>query len=510
VISRSTAVHYADTDKTAQEIGAELDVDFILEGTVRWQRGGESASRVRVTPQLIRVSDDTHVWSERYDRVVEEIFDVQSDIAESVLAEINVALLGHEREVVEERPTENLEAYQAYLQGIHLARLADSSLEDVSRRSVEAQERAVRLDPSFVQGWIALSDAHLSYYWMGHDATESRIALAKEALDRAASLRPNAGELHLMSGKFYYRGRLDYERAFEELELAREALPNNAEVLELMAYVRRRQGRFEEALRLLKAALELSPRNAIVTPEYAQTLTALRRYGEAERYYDRAIAAGPDQVVPYVYKAENRWAWHGDSEETRSIFEQMPEATDSGSAIYRFLQEYYDRRYDDALARLSRSPYTFLESQIRSWPVALLRAELHRARGERELAIAAYEEAVVQLEERLESSPDDFRLLSAVGIAYAGSGRRDDALRAGGRAIENLPMEVDAMNGPVPVLDLALIHTIVGDYDAAFDGIEQVLSVPFIYFSVARLELDPSWDPLRELPRYQEILAKYR
>lgn len=135
VISRSTAVHYADTDKTAQAIGDELDVDFILEGTVRWQtvgqQGDESASRVRVTPQLIRVSDDTHVWSERYDRVVEEIFDVQSDIAESVLAEINVALLGGEREAVEERPTENLEAYQAYLQGIHLARLPDSALEGV-------------------------------------------------------------------------------------------------------------------------------------------------------------------------------------------------------------------------------------------------------------------------------------------------------------------------------------------------------------------------------------------
>ena len=475
VISRSTAVRYADTDKTAQAIGNELDVDFILEGTVRWQTVGqkrdEGSSRVRVTPQLIRVSDDTHVWAERYDRVVEEIFDVQSDIAENVLAEINVALLGREREAVEEQPTENLEAYQAYMQGIHLTRLADSYLEEVSRRSVEALERAVRLDPSFVQGWIALSDAHLNYYWMGHDTTESRIALAREALDRAASLRPDAGELHLLSGKFYYRARRDYARAFEELEIAREALPNNTDVLELMAYVRRRQGRFEETLRLLESALELSPRNALAIQEYASTLTFLRRYAEAERHYDRAIAEAPDQFVPYQFKAMHRWVWHGDSEETRSLFEQMPEASDSLSVLYRFFQEFYDRRFDAALAELNRSPHTFLEDQVQSWPVALLRAEVHRARREDELATAAWAEAVVLLEERLESLPEDLRLLSAVGMAYAGIGRRDDAVRAGRRAVEKLSMEMDAMNGTIPITNLALIHTMVGDYEAAFDGI---------------------------------------
>jgi tetratricopeptide (TPR) repeat protein len=465
---------------------------------------------VRVTCQLIRVADDTHVWAERYDRVLEDIFAVQSEIAENVTRQLDVTLLDKERSALQVKSTENLAAYEAFLRGFAYLEGTDRLSKMGGQSAVAMFERAVELDPEFALAHARLSMAHSSYYFQGYDHTQERLTMAKEAIDRALELQPDLPMAHLAMGYYYYWGHRDYDQALEWFSKARKGLPNRIEVFEAIAYIQRRQGRFEESIENLNKAIERNPRNRLLLLNQGFSHTFVREYQEAERYFDRGIALAPDDPFGYQMKAWNLWIWKGDAEAARVVLEAAPANPDPmAPVIDKSLHWLYERKYRKALDRLSSLPDRAIQSSMMLLSRDNLSAQAHSLLGESEKARAAYQEARAFLESELRKNPEDARLHSALGVAYAGLGRKEEAIREGERALELLPVSRDATTGPFRIEKLALIYTMVGEYDAALDQIEYLLSIPS-FFSVQILQVDPRLDPLREHPRYREIIEKYQ
>jgi tetratricopeptide (TPR) repeat protein len=498
-------MQYKERRPPLQQIGEELDVGYVLEGTIRWDRAGENHGRVRITPQLIRVADDSHLWSERYDRVLEDIFTVQSDIAEQVIARLEATLLEPERRAIEARPTENMEAYQAYLLGVQHRR---SYEERSTRLAAQMFERAVQLDPEFAVAYAALSTAHSDLYHFRYDFTPERLEKAKASAERALELRDNLPEAHLALGYFYYSGYRDYDRALEHFEIASERLANDPGLLSGSFFVLRRQGRWDDALKKLDTWRQADPQSYTLALESSITFRLLREFEKAEREMRRAIALSPDIPDAFNWGAWNYILWDGTTERARQLLETAP-GLDSPSIEYTFvILDLYDRKPELALARLEEISIDTFSFDVLYEPKELLECICLSRMGERERADAACASAVELLEREIGARPQDYRLYSALGHAFALLGRKEEAVRAGEHAVELMPTSKDALVGPNRSIKLATIYTEVGETEKALDLIEELLSIP-CDLSVGLLRLDPCWDPLRDHPRFQALLEKY-
>ncbi|MEJ2719982.1 MAG: protein kinase [bacterium] len=504
VIARTSAIQYKNTSKTIDQIGKELNVQYVLEGTIRWEREGGSRSRIRVTPQLIRVSDATHLWADIYQRDMTGIFEVQADIAGKVADALNIKLLDITREAIEVKPTDNLEAYNAYLQGMEVLHLPDYRWE-AQEFAIQMFERAVDLDPEFTAAYVQLSIANSGQYMLGYDRTDTRIARSEAAVDRALELEPDNPEVHMALAYYYYWCHGEYDLALKHFAIAENGLPNESDVLKGVAFILRRRGQYEEAVAKLKTALEISPQDADIAMNLGETLTPMRRYEEAEKYLKLSIALAPGQIASYQYLGWTYRMWNGDTVKPRELLEEIPLPKEQ-LVLGWYLQNVFERDYSAALDQLTM--VSTVKPFIAQWwfyPKAMLEGIVHRLAGDAEKAEAAFETARDELEAMIVSQPDDARIHSALGITYAGLGRKEDAIREGKLAMELLPVSKDAFIGPRRVEDLALIYTMVGEYEAALDTIEYMLSIPG-YFSLGLLRLDPRWDPLRDHPRYRKLM----
>src|SRR3989454_11641518 len=322
VIARTTAVQYKSTAKTIRQIGQELGVDYALEGTVRWERVAGGSSRVRVSPQLIRVSDATHLWAHVYDEVLAGVFDVQSGIAQQVVTALDVTLGEGERQTLEAKPTANLAAYDAFLRGNEYY---NRGYEESSWRiAVGMYQEAIKLDPRFAQAYAQLSIVHSGLFWFYFDRTEARVAEASRAAQQALQLQPDLAAAHLALGYYHYWGHLDYDRALQQFALVQAREPNNSDVLSAMAFVQRRQGKWAAALANLTKAIELDPRSKTLAFEVGLTCYLIRRYPEAERYLDRAIELAPEWSEPYSDRARLYLSWEGNTEKAeRSLLQSL-------------------------------------------------------------------------------------------------------------------------------------------------------------------------------------------
>jgi serine/threonine protein kinase/tetratricopeptide (TPR) repeat protein len=507
VISRSSAVQYDRKGKMMKKIGEDFGVAYVLEGTVRWDHGPEGKNRVRVTPQLIRTADDTHLWSASYDRVIDDIFAVQSEIAEQVISQLDIALVEPERRGLNTKPTENIEAYQAYLRGINYSYRPDFAEENY-RMAVEMLKRAVALDSSFALAYAELSYAYSQLVHFGYDRTEECILKAKTAIDRAFELQPELPEVHFHLGNYNYYVHKDYDRALEEYAIAEHGLPNDTRISEYTAYIWRRQGKLKESTSLLKRAFELSPQDAGIAVNLAISYTALREYQEAEDYYNRSIFLVPDQAETYVWKALNYWAWEGDTRKARAVLEEVP-IQNNPLVIYCWVwQEMLERNYQAALERLSSALIDSFELSDIFVPKSQLEGLIYRLMNKPELARTSFDSARIILEKETKARPDDARLHSSLGIVYAGLGRKEEAIRQGKLAVKLYPVSKDALIGTTFVKDLASIYILVGEYEAALDQIEYLLSIPAYQISVPYLRIEPEFDPLREHPRFKRLLKK--
>ncbi len=513
VISRQSAMQYKKSEKTAQQIANELRVDYILEGTVQREKPSDPTSRVRIIPRLIKIADDSQVWAQIYDDDMSEVFRLQSDMAERMAQALDITLLEPERRALQSRPTRNMEAYDYYLRGDEYHQR--SSLENDFKIAISMYERAVELDPEFALAYARLAKVHAWIYWFYYDRSEQRLAISKEAVDKALQLEPDLPEAHLALGLYYYWGHLDYGRALDEFAIVAKSLPNNSELPEYTGYVQRRQGKFEQALTNLKKASELNPRSNIIAREVAQTFLVLRKYSQAESYYERAILLRPDSPISYSCMAWLYLFWEGSTEKARAVVDRalqsitLPE--ESSIVDLRITLDVYDGNYQQALDRLSLRSVDidnqeYIDDQYRFIPKALRYAEIYGYMDENELAKKYYDEARNILEARTREQPGDARLHTSLGIAYAGLGRREDAIREGKAGVDLLPVTKEAWRGLYRVEYLARIYVMIGEYNMAIDQIEFLLSVPG-ELSIPLLRLDPVWAPLRNHPRFKKLVG---
>jgi TolB-like protein/tRNA A-37 threonylcarbamoyl transferase component Bud32 len=507
VISRQSAMLYKEGGKSIREIGAELGVEYILEGTIQRERPSDPGSRVRIIPQLIHCDDDVHLWADTYDEDMTEVFRLQSMIAERVARELDVALLEPERRALAAKPTENLEAYELYFRGIEYH---DKGLDMVSlQNAILMFERAVELDRDFALAWAWLSRSNsLLHFLVGE---KDALADARTAADMAIRLDPDLVEAQLALGYIYYQGDLDYERALEHFMKVQKQRPGDADVNSAIGLIKRRQGRWEESLQYFKSSLKLNPRSLLANLDYmGNTYIQLRRYDEAEKYIDRALALAPGAPTVFYAKAQIAIFRDGDVDRANSFIQSAKDHTAPGKrcpamaysepSIFRIAGQTGNED-----GSLSCIPSNALDTAV----VVLYRAESNVRAGDIQGAVALLDSARVILERSLDGGGQFAGMnYSALGFVYAFLGRKEDAIRAGKRGVEIVPISKDAMLGPSMVHRLAEIYAIVGEHEAAIDQLEIIVAIPS-RISEHALRLDPMWDPLRDNPRFQQLLDKY-
>jgi TolB-like protein/tetratricopeptide (TPR) repeat protein len=497
VIARSSAFQYDRTGKTLRQVGEDFDVQYVLEGTVRWARSGET-HRVRIAPQLVRVTDETSIWGQTYDSPMDDIFKVQSNIAGQVIDALGVVLIGTDRASLESRPTENQDAYRAYLRGRDA--LDKTPTEPLAE---EMFTRAIELDPGFALAWAGLSRAH-SWRFHGGDKSVERREAALSAAQEALRLAPDAPEARMAMGLYHYRCFRDYDQALAQIERAAVGRPNDTDVLGWKATIFKRQGRYDEAIRLRERIVELDPMDDGSARELGVVYRLMREYDKSVEAYDRAIAIAPDVASPHFRKAEIYFAWKGATAEARASLEAMPTGageTEMANSTWFWL-EYYEGRYEEALARARSGPAMFsdqLTLNVRESLAALCLEQLDRTAE----ALAAWQKAIDALEAERVQRPDDFRVHLDLAEPLAALGREDEALAAARRATQLMPMTMDAEAGPAPLESLLIAHVRLGQFDEAFAVLESLPRESML--TPARLRLDPRFEALVRLPRFGEL-----
>jgi len=383
-------------------------------------------------------------------------------------------------------------------------------LEKDCRVAIQMYEQAIQLDPSFAPAYAALSEAHARMWWMYYDRTKDRVAKAKAAVDRALQLQPDLSETHRALGYYYYWCQLDYERALEEFAIAQKAKPNDSLIASGIAFVLRRQGKMEQTLANLKKAVALDPLSADLIFQTGETCVLLRNHEEANRYYDLAIKLAPDYPQPHYFKARHYLRLAGDTAKARTVIEtaqRLGLANDPWITYSRALLDLFDGAFHEAVTRLSSESWEAFESQFWFVPKALLQGQIYGLMNQPQLARSYYDSARKMAEARVRQQPEEALFHSSLGMAYAGLGRKQDAIREGKAGVDLLPVSKDAYRGFYRVEDLARIYAMVGDYEAAISQLEYLMSIPGD-LGVGALRLDPAWKPLRNHPRFQELLRR--
>lgn len=508
VISHTSVRPYkSEESRDLREIGRQLGVAYLLEGSVQRETG-----RVRVTAQLIDARTDAHVWAETYDRDLADVFAIQSEIAQTIVGQLQAKLSPQEKANMEERPTRDLAAFDLYLQA---KEIVDSYLDAQDTRAsllkaLRWLDEAVARDPNFTLAFCYAARAHDLLYFLGLDQTPARVVLGENAARTALRLQPNSAEAHLSMGDFYFRCHRDYRRAQEELELARPGLPNSTPFFVLTSYINRRLGHWDVAERGFTKAVKLDPRNPNAVNLLVDTYMLLRKFPEAYAAYDRAIAAGIDTPVSRIRGVAIDISATGDTARLREALKKAPPDLDvgGGETGQRIFLALIDHNYDEAERVLAASPRgDFQEVDFsfyypRSWYEAIIA----RAKGDRAKQAGAFKEARTIFEERLALKPDDPRTLAVLAQVDAGLGQNDLAIQEAKNAAALMPVSRDAYDGPLILQGLAQVYTWSGKKDQALEVIQTLLSMPG-YLTYGFLRIDPAWDPLRDDPRFQSFLA---
>jgi len=504
VISRTSVLEYRDTDRNVREIAEELGVESVLEGGV--QRAGD---QFRLNVQLIDGSTDEHLWAEQYggELTVANIFDTQAEIARQITAALQATLSPDEQADIARLPTEDVEAYEAYLRGLNFwqSGYAETNLRAAGGMAALAVER----DSTFAEAWALKSLISGELYWFYYDRSDSIQEATLREARRALELEPELALGLQALAAYHYRFHLDYDRALESVDRILELQPTTADIEGLKAAILRRKGDTEGALEHFKRGAAVDPRNFTTMTEVGETAYLLRRHEEAEEWLTRSLNLKPDAIVAYTYLAANHLRADGDTAGARTWLEQARTA-----GVYVPEQDMFT--LIDVALTANHPDRAIAESELLSGPVdnqfyymppLLVRALAWRLKDDPTRAAAAFDSARVELEAVVEADPEEPRLRSALGLAYAGLGRKDDALREGQEGVRLMPPEKEAWRGNWRVFQLARIEAMIGETDAAIDHLEHLLSIPFDV-TVAELRIDPAWDSLRGDPRFETLIER--
>jgi TolB-like protein/DNA-binding winged helix-turn-helix (wHTH) protein/Tfp pilus assembly protein PilF len=501
VISWQSMKRYKNSTRTAEQIADDVKVDVLVEGAVL-----REGNRVRISSRLIRVKPERQIWAESYDRDLREIMSLQSEVARTIAREVNVAVAAGVPDPAVAAPKVDPGAYDDYLRGNHyLERRMD---EAPLRTAVQLFEKATAADPRFSDAYAQLAHANALLWFNYYDRTEQRRAAAETAARKALELEPGSARAHEAMAQVHYLGYLDYDQALKELTAARRLSPNDTQIQNLMAFIKRRQGRWKEAAELLEEVIRSDPRSAMPVFDLAVTYALLRRYEEAEPIFQRAISMDPSGQF---YARQARFALlAGRPDLARAALTAAKDKAAEFILIpyYGYQIELYAKDYTAAEARLSLDTLQAYEWQWFYIPKALLRAQIAALRNRPDAARQDYEEARRILEDKLRAQPDDDRFFGSLGVAFAGLGLKKEAIEAGRKGLELCPMSKEAWRATFRLEDMARIYAMVGEHKKAIEQLKALLSIP-AEISTAVLLIDPLWAPLKSDRGFQDLLLKY-
>ena len=506
VISHTSVRQYkTGAERNLREIGQQLGVAYIVEGSVQRAR-----DRLRINATLIDARTDAHVWAETYDRTAADLFAIQSELAESIVTQLKAKLSPRQKAEIEERPTQDLVAFELYLQA---KAIIDSYLNATDVRATLLQalhslDEAIKGDPNFVSAYCYAARANDLLFFFDLDPTPNRILLADAAVKAALRLRPDSAEAHFALADYLFRCQRDYNRALEELAIARPGLPNNTPFLILSGYITRRRNHFHEAERDFSTAVALDPRNPNAYNLLADTYVLQRRFPEAVQVYDRVLAAGEQFPIVRFRRASATFYGTSNSGPLREILAKAPEMDVAGGQTpARVMLAIIDGNYAEAERVLAASPLQDFQDIDFSfyYPKAWFEAMIARAKGDSAGAIAAFHECRAILEQRLVVKPEHARTIAVLAQVDAGLGQKELAVREAQHAIDLMPISRDIYDGALVLEGLAQVYTWSGERDRAIELVQKLVTMPS-YINYARLKLHPLWSPLRGDPRFEKIV----
>jgi TolB-like protein/cytochrome c-type biogenesis protein CcmH/NrfG len=506
VIARTSTQHYKSAPRNLPVIARQLGVAHILEGSV--QKNGDA---VRVNVQLIKAANGSHLWADTFDRKLTDIFSVESDVAKAIADQLRAKLTGQEEQVIAAKPTDNVEAYDAYLRGLaYTLKAGITPANDLAAQKY--LKEAVRLDPKFALGWALLSYVDADGY--RSNTLPPTVALreeARQAAETALTLQPNLGEAVLAKGRYHYSCLRDYDTAVRYFEQARQLLPNNSLILESLAFLERRRNHWDRSESYFNEAERLDPRNAHVLFHHAATYKLLRRFPEALRKLDQVLNITPDNVDTLAEKASIAQA-EGDLPRAAALLAPLHSNADNTGALeIQVYQAILERRPEQIIPRLKEilakpdPALGYFNGELRFWL-----GWAQEIAGDHTDAKESWRQARSELESFLKEAENP-ELMEVVALTNMGLGNKAAALALSERAVAANPIEKDALSGPQSLEILARVAAQMGEPDRAIAALQKLLSIPYggpfpaDPLTPALLRLDPMFDPLRNDPRFQKL-----
>ena len=506
VISHTTVRQYKSGEpRNLREIGKQLGVTHILEGSV--QRAGD---RLRIAAQLIDARTDSQIWAETYDRTAADLFAIQSELAESIVAQLQAKLSPEQKADIEARPTQDLVAFELYLRA---KQIVDSYLiaDDVRAAllsALQSLDQAIKRDPDFVSAYCYIARANDLLYFFDLDPTPDRILLAEAAVKAALRLRPDSAEAHFAMADFLFRCHRDYDGALKELAIARPGLPNDTAFFILSGYINRRRNNWAQAERDFSTAVALDPRNPNAYNLLADTYNLQRKHLLAAQVYDRVLAAGERTPIVFFRRDLALFNGTGNSTELRQVLSENPDMDiGGGQTPIRVFLALIDGNFAEAERVLAASPREDFQDIDYSfyYPKAWFEAMIARAKGDSARATAAFSTARTILEQRLAVKPEHARTLAVLAQVDAGLGHKELAIQEAQHAVDLMPISKDIYDGALVLEGLAQVYTWTNEPDRAIELLQKLVTMPG-YTNYARLKLHPMWNPLRGDPRFEKIV----
>jgi len=513
VISRTSTQHYKSAPENLPEIAKQLGVAHVLEGSV--QKSGEA---VRVNVQLIKAVNDSHLWADTFDRKLTDIFSVESEVAKAIADQLRAHLSGREEQVITAKPTDNVEAYDAYLRGLAYT-LKTANTPATALGAQKYLREAVRLDPKFALGWSLLSYVQArGYITLTLQPTVALREEARQAAETAVTLQPNLGEALMAKGHYHYACLKDYDTAVRYFEQARPLLPNSSQIPASLAYVARRRGQWDRSESYFNEAERLDPRNVNLLSQHAISYICLRRFPEALRKLDQVLDITPDDLDTLVYKAAIAQA-EGDLPRAAALLAPLhPNADDSSALEAQVYQAILERRPGQIIPRLKEilakpdPALGYNNGELRFWL-----GWAQEVAGDHAAAQESLRQARSELEPFLKEQPENDILIGDLALTNMVLGDKAAGLALSERNIAVNPIEKDAVLGPSPIEIFARVAAGVGEPDRAIAALQKLLSIPYngplaenLPLTPALLRLDPMFDPLRNDPRFQKLASSAR
>ena len=507
VIARSSVLAYKDSDLSPQEIGRALDVDYVLEGKVEWSDQGQDQRSIRITPNLIKVSDNTSVWSGQLGREYDEVQSIQSDISNELLQKLDIALTQEERDYLQASLTDNPLAYDVYLKGMQIKPVSHGA-EDDFRAAHKLFHQAMLLDSNFSMAWLELGTVYMDYYWFGYESHPSYLDSAWTRINKAAELDPDNPQVAIRKGDFYYRQR-SYDQSLKFFSQALKSRPNDPRLLQYLAELWRRQGLFDQAIETMERGLSLDPYNHNTLTELSWTYIFVGNYDRALELQDRAKSVNPEADWNHLIRSLIHWSRgaDGDLKIAHELLQNVPDPRSFYPAWFWLTQYWYEQDYEAAIRLANNLSVPAIELQ-HSWePRELILGLANFHLDKTELARTNFTQAVTILEDEVSKNHSDFRMHMALGLAYAGLGKIEEAVKSGQTGLEILPLENDHLLGLDVLYGMMRIYALSGQYDHALDIMSKLLSVP-CHIGGFFFTKNPEFAKLQENDRFDALIEK--